>query len=90
MGKKGRNRRLIQERNRRIAQRYYYMTEVKRLRFDDAVRELAEKEFFLSEFTIWQILKKVSVPGAPDDYKPRKQHGPTFAEPILFSDESEP
>lgn len=65
MGKKGRNRRLIEARNRKIAQRYYYWTEVKRLRFDDAVKELSENEFFLSEFMIWQILKKTSAPNTP-------------------------
>ena len=84
MGKKGRNRRLIEARNRKIAQRYYYWTEVKRLRFDDAVKELAENEFFLSEFTVWQILKKTSAPGTPDDYKPPKLQGPKIEEPLLF------
>lgn len=76
MEKKGRNRRLIETRNRKIAQRYYYWTEIKRLRFDDAVKELAENEFFLSEFTIWQILKKTSAPNTPEEYKPKKQHHP--------------
>ena len=74
MGKKGRNRRLIEARNRKIAQRYYYWTEVKRLRFDDAVKELSENEFFLSEFMIWQILKKTSTPNTPTEYTPKRQH----------------
>lgn len=56
--KKGRNRRLIERRNRKIVQRYYYWTEVKRLRFDDAVRKLSEEEFFLSENVIWHIIKQ--------------------------------
>ena len=56
--KKGRNRRLIERRNRKIVQRYYYWTEIKRLRFDDAVKKLSEEEFFLSENVIWYIIKQ--------------------------------
>lgn len=56
--KKGRNRRLIERRNRKIVQRYYYWTEIKRLRFDDAVKKLSEEEFFLSENVIWHIIKQ--------------------------------
>lgn len=56
--KKGRNRRLIERRNRKIVQRYYYWTEIKRLRFDDAVKKLSEEEFFLSENVIWHIVKQ--------------------------------
>lgn len=80
MGKKGRNRHLIEMRNRKIVERYYYWTEVRRLRFDDAVKQLSENEFFLSEFVIWQILKKVSVPGlgAPP---PRPGHTPKGSQP---------
>ena len=55
---KGRNRRLIERRNRKIVQRYYYWTEIKRLRFDDAVKKLSEEEFFLSENVIWHIIKQ--------------------------------
>lgn len=58
MGKKGRNRRLIERRDAQVASRYYYWTEVQRLRFDDAIRQLSENEFFLSESRIIQILKK--------------------------------
>ena len=56
--KKGRNRRLIERRDRKIVQRYYYWTEIKRLRFDDAVKKLSEEEFFLSENVIWHIIKQ--------------------------------
>lgn len=73
MGKKGRSRRLIALRNQKIAERYYYWTEVRRLRFDDAVKILSEQEFFLSEFMIWQILKKNSAPGTPSEFKVVKQ-----------------
>lgn len=55
---KGRNRRLIERRNKKIVQRYYYWTEIRRLRFDDAVKKLSEEEFFLSENVIWYIIKQ--------------------------------
>lgn len=58
MGHKGRNRRLIEKRDAQIASRYYYWTEEQRLRFDDAIRQLSENEFFLSESRIMQILKR--------------------------------
>ena len=55
---KGRNRRLIERRNKKIVQRYYYWTEIRRLRFDDAVKKLSEEGFFLSENVIWYIIKQ--------------------------------
>lgn len=58
MGHKGRSRRLIERRDAQIASRYYYWTEEQRLRFDDAIRQLSENEFFLSESRIMQILKR--------------------------------
>ena len=61
MDGKGRNRELIERRNAQIVSRYYYWTEVQRLRFDDAVRQLSENEFFLSESRIIQILKNASI-----------------------------
>lgn len=91
MGKKGRNRRLIEARNRKIAQRYYYWTEVKRLRFDDAVKKLSENEFFLSEFMIWQILKKTSAPNTPKEYAPKKQQSKSSDDQLtLFPEEVTP
>lgn len=54
-----RNSRLIDKRNRKICARYYYWTEVQRMRFDDAIRQLSEEEFFLSEATILNILRKM-------------------------------
>lgn len=91
MGKKGRNRRLIEARNRKIAQRYYYWTEVKRLRFDDAVKELSENEFFLSEFMIWQILKMTSAPNTPKEYTPKKQQPKSSDDQLtLFPEEVTP
>ena len=48
----------MERRDAQIVSRYYYWTEVQRLRFDDAVRRLSENEFFLSESRIIQILKR--------------------------------
>lgn len=73
MGQKGRNSRLMKKRDALVASRYYYWTEVQRLRFDDAIKQLSENEFFLSESRIIQILKKadnvekvkLKTPGCP-------------------------
>ena len=54
---KGRDRNLVNTRNIRIYERYYYWTEVKRLRFDDALKRLSTEEFFLSESRIMQIIR---------------------------------
>ena len=54
-----RNSRLIDKRNRKICARYYYWTEVQRMRTDDAIHQLSEEEFFLSEATILNILRKM-------------------------------
>ena len=45
--KKGRNKELIKLRDEALYRRYYYWTEVQRLRFDDALRLLSEREFFI-------------------------------------------
>ena len=37
---KGRDKELVNTRNIRIYERYYFWTEVKRLRFDDALKRL--------------------------------------------------
>lgn len=52
----------IEKRNRVMTARYYYWTELKRRRFDDTVRMLAENEFFVEERTITNTLL------ANDDY----------------------
>lgn len=51
-------RKLIEQRNQRICERFQYWSEVKRRRTDDVMRILSEEEFFLSETTIWNIVKK--------------------------------
>ena len=38
--RKGRDRTLINERDRKLFERYYYWTEVRRLRFDDTIQKL--------------------------------------------------
>lgn len=63
----GRDKRLIETRNRRIAERYYYWTELQRLRFDDAIRQLSENEFFLSEARIMAILRYMAESGALEE-----------------------
>lgn len=53
-----RDTRLLEKRNKKIAARYYYWTEIQRLRSDDAIRQLSEEEFFISEATVLQILRR--------------------------------
>ncbi|MGM9774476.1 MAG: transposase [Candidatus Egerieousia sp.] len=59
MKNKGRSSRLISKRNVALASRFYYWTEVKRLRFDDAIRQLSENEFFISESRIIKIINSL-------------------------------
>lgn len=55
---KGRDKELIRLRDEALCRRYYYWTEVQRLRFDDALRVLSEREFFLSEERIMAIIRR--------------------------------
>lgn len=55
---KGRDKHLIEERDRRLFERFYYWTEVKRLRYDDTISKLSTEEFFLSEGRIMQIIRQ--------------------------------
>lgn len=57
---KGRNKDLIEKRDEALCRRYYYWTEVQRLRFDDALEVLSQKEFFISEERIMAILRRKS------------------------------
>ena len=43
-------------RNRVLTARYYYWTELQRRRFDDVLRILADREFFVEERTITNAL----------------------------------
>lgn len=54
-----RNNKLIELRNKKIAERFYYWTEKRRVRIDDTIRILSEEEFFLTEYVILQILRKL-------------------------------
>lgn len=64
---KGRDKDLISARDRKLFERYYYWTEVKRLRFDDALQKLSSEEFFISEGRIMQIIRKMLREGATVD-----------------------
>ena len=63
---KGRDKELIRLRDEALCRRYYYWTEVQRLRFDDALRILSEREFFISEERIMAIIRRKS----RKDFKP--------------------
>lgn len=56
---RGRDKHLIDERDRKLFERYYYWTEVKRLRFDDTIRKLSSEEFFISEGRVMQIIRRM-------------------------------
>lgn len=55
---KGRSKELISRRDEKLLRRYYYWTEVQRLRFDDALKVLSRDEFFISEERIMTIIRK--------------------------------
>lgn len=67
---KGRDKELIRLRDEALCRRYYYWTEVQRLRFDDALRILSECEFFISEERIMTIIRKKSREGIDKSIKP--------------------
>lgn len=54
---KGRSKDLITKRNIALLLRYHELTEVNRLRFDDALKVLSEREFFISEERILAIIR---------------------------------
>lgn len=66
---KGRDKELIELRDKKLFERYYYWSEVQRLRFDDTIRKLAFDEFFLSEATTLRIIKRMLTEGATVDGK---------------------
>ena len=55
---KGRDKELIKLRDEALCRRYYYWTEEKRLRFDDALCILSKQEFFISEERIMSIIRR--------------------------------
>ena len=46
---------LILLKQKKIVERWYYWTEIKRIRFDDAIKNL-EQEFFIKEARITRII----------------------------------
>jgi hypothetical protein len=86
---KGRDKRLIALRDEAVCRRYYYWTETRRLRFDDALKVLSEKEFFISEERILVIIRQAARKGkeyAPT--VPRVKHPRlTYTQLSLFTDE---
>ena len=68
--KKGRNKELIKLRDEALHRRYYYWTEVQRLRFDDALKLLSEREFFISEERIMGIIRRKCREGGTVNVKP--------------------
>ena len=78
ISRRGRNKELIRKHDEQLCRRYYYWTEKERIRFDDALRILSEKEFFISEERIMAIirrhcheLKDIDVKPVPKVKKPR-------------------
>lgn len=47
----------IAKRNKVIVARFYYWSECKRVRRDDVLRTLSQKEFFVDERTITRVLQ---------------------------------
>lgn len=75
---KGRDKELIKLRDEALCRRYYYWTERRRLRFDDALKILSEREFFISEERIMAIIRRMirtgnaeNIPALPKVKKPR-------------------
>ena len=88
---RGRDKELIKRRDEALCRRYYYWTEVQRLRFDNALKVLSKEEFFISEERILAIIRRkckelddiaVSIPARIK--KPRL----TLKQLELFSDEA--
>ena len=84
--KRQRDHRLIERRNAKIAARYYYWTEVMRLRSDDAIRQLSEEEFFLSEATILKILRRAQRVGEETIRKMVRLRGPMTRPPKITAE----
>ena len=64
---KGRNKQLIDERDKKLFERFYYWSEVQRLRFDDVIHKLSTEEFFICEATTLRIIKRMLMNGATVD-----------------------
>ena len=69
---KGRNSELITKRDEALIRRYLYWTEVERLRFDDTLKVLSEREFFISEARVLRIIQENHHKLADISVKPMK------------------
>ena len=67
---KGRDKELIKLRDEALCRRYYYWTEIQRLRFDDALKVLSEREFFISEGRIMAIIRRKTREGSDRPIRP--------------------
>jgi len=56
--KRGRSKFLIEKRDKKLIERYYYWTELERMRFDDAIKIVSEEEFFISEICVISIIRR--------------------------------
>lgn len=56
----GARRARLAERDRLVASRFWYWSEVKRVRYDDVLRILGEREFFLDERTVQRALLRAA------------------------------
>jgi hypothetical protein len=65
-----RRRDRIEARNRVMTARYYYWTEIRRLRFDDVLHILSSEEFFIEDRTICNILSRMD--GCLSELRDRK------------------
>ena len=72
--KKGRSAKLIHRRDEFLMVRYFYYTEVKRLRFDDVLKVMSEDEFFIETQTVLNRLTCLA-----DKLKERFDSKPTLA-----------
>jgi hypothetical protein len=80
---KGRDKELIRRRDEALCRRYYYWTERQRLRFDDALKILSEREFFISEERIMAIIRRMLRSGAAEGITPL----PRVKKPRLTNDQ---
>lgn len=66
---RGRSKDLISQRDLKMFERFYYWTEVRRLRFDDTITKLSVEEFFISESRVMQIIRRLISEGVTVDGK---------------------
>lgn len=83
---KGRDKELIKLRDEALCRRYYYWTERQRLRFDDALKILSEREFFISEERIMAIIRRMIRTGNAEKYTtaPQGQETASYQRPVII------